>query len=85
MHSNSPRFPQPRSGRYALPTITLREPVAWGNGLQSEVQRSVWAGIESPLAHVLFWDHQKYGYKVFGTLQIFPPGHQRYYLKKVLE
>jgi ribosomal protein S18 acetylase RimI-like enzyme len=28
--------------------------------------------------------YQKYGYEVFGELADFPPGHQRYYLKKQL-
>jgi ribosomal protein S18 acetylase RimI-like enzyme len=28
--------------------------------------------------------YQKYGYEVFGELREFPPGHQRYYLKKDL-
>ena len=28
--------------------------------------------------------YQKYGYEVFGSLQGFPPGHQRYYLQKDL-
>ena len=29
--------------------------------------------------------YKKYGYQVFGELQDFPPGHQRYYLTKQLE
>ncbi len=28
--------------------------------------------------------YQKYGYEVFGQLAEFPPGHQRYYMKKAL-
>lgn len=28
--------------------------------------------------------YQKFGYEVFGELKEFPPGHQRYYLKKEL-
>ena len=28
--------------------------------------------------------YKKYGYEVFGELQDFPPGHQRYFLKKQL-
>lgn len=28
--------------------------------------------------------YEKYGYQVFGELADFPPGHQRYYLTKVL-
>jgi len=28
--------------------------------------------------------YKKYGYKVFGELKEFPPGHQRYYLTKEL-
>lgn len=45
----------------------------------------------STLAHVDTFDFQakdfylKQGYTVFGTLQDCPPGHERYYLKKVLK
>lgn len=28
--------------------------------------------------------YRKYGYEVYGTLQNFPPGHTRYYMKKTL-
>jgi GNAT superfamily N-acetyltransferase len=28
--------------------------------------------------------YKKYGYEIFGTLPDFPPGHQRYFLKKQL-
>jgi hypothetical protein len=28
--------------------------------------------------------YQEHGYRVFGELEDFPPGHQRYYLRKEL-
>lgn len=52
---------------------------------------SIATQLGSTLAHVDTFDFQakdfylKQGYTIFGTLEDCPPGHERYYLKKVLQ